>query len=61
MATRVKCPICNATVPWTPDNPYRPFCSERCKLTDLGAWASGQYALSNRAPEEGSSAEEGTD
>jgi len=28
-------------VEWSRDNPYRPFCSERCKLVDLGAWAAG--------------------
>ena len=26
-------------------NPFRPFCSERCKMSDLGAWASGDYAI----------------
>ena len=35
----VACPTCKATVKWTSQNPYRPFCSERCKLIDLGAWA----------------------
>lgn len=36
----VKCPHCGKTVTWTPENSYRPFCSERCKLIDLGEWAS---------------------
>lgn len=27
------------------ENPWRPFCSEKCKLTDLGRWASGEYRL----------------
>jgi len=32
-------------VPWTRDNQYRPFCSERCKLIDLGDWAAGKHAI----------------
>jgi endogenous inhibitor of DNA gyrase (YacG/DUF329 family) len=40
MAT-VKCPNCGATVPWTSASPYRPFCSQRCKLIDLGDWLTG--------------------
>ncbi|MEX5215006.1 MAG: DNA gyrase inhibitor YacG [Nitrospiraceae bacterium] len=38
------CPICKTPVTWQ-DNPARPFCSERCKLIDLGRWASGQYRI----------------
>jgi endogenous inhibitor of DNA gyrase (YacG/DUF329 family) len=30
---------------WSTDNPYRPFCSERCKLIDLGQWAAGAYRI----------------
>lgn len=30
---------------WSTDNKFRPFCSERCKLIDLGAWADGSYAI----------------
>lgn len=41
MALRVKCPECGQLVEWDENNPYRPFCSERCKLVDLGEWASG--------------------
>lgn len=40
----VKCPRCGEPAKWT-DNPYRPFCSERCKVIDLGAWASGGYVI----------------
>lgn len=39
---RVRCPICHKKVVWK-ENPYRPFCSERCKLIDLGEWASEHY------------------
>ena len=41
----VACPQCGARVEWTPANPWRPFCSERCKLIDLGAWASESYRV----------------
>lgn len=41
----VQCPTCKKTIPWSADNPYRPFCSERCKLIDLGAWADGSYNI----------------
>ncbi|MBS1209887.1 MAG: hypothetical protein H6R19_2285 [Proteobacteria bacterium] len=39
----VSCPQCGRAVVWGAESPYRPFCSERCKLIDIGAWASGQY------------------
>ena len=38
------CPRCHTPTTWT-DNPNRPFCSERCKLIDLGAWASEDYKI----------------
>ena len=38
----VPCPRCGKRVPFE-GNPFRPFCSERCKLIDLGNWASGAY------------------
>jgi endogenous inhibitor of DNA gyrase (YacG/DUF329 family) len=41
----VKCPGCGKPAVFEPSNPYRPFCSERCKLIDLGAWAEGKYAV----------------
>ncbi len=39
-----KCPICNKIVEWR-DNPYRPFCSERCKLIDFGHWDDEDYRV----------------
>ena len=42
---RLSCPTCQRPVLWNDDYPYRPFCSERCKLVDLGAWASGDRAI----------------
>jgi hypothetical protein len=41
---RIKCPTCKKWTEWK-DNPYRPFCSERCKLIDLGRWASEEYRI----------------
>ncbi|MBI4524885.1 MAG: DNA gyrase inhibitor YacG [Deltaproteobacteria bacterium] len=40
----VRCPICRAEVSWE-GNPHRPFCSERCRLIDLGAWTEGKYRI----------------
>ena len=40
--TVVNCPICEKEVIWSPDSPYRPFCSKRCQTIDLGEWASEQ-------------------
>lgn len=42
---KVKCPQCGERVEYSTANPYRPFCSERCKTVDLGAWASDRYAI----------------
>ena len=39
------CPQCRKPVHWRTDNPHRPFCSERCKLIDLGDWASEKNAI----------------
>lgn len=41
----VSCPQCGKSVAWAPNSPYRPFCSERCKLLDLGAWAEESYRI----------------
>ncbi len=38
------CPICGKKSVWE-DNPFRPFCSERCRLIDLGKWASEDYRI----------------
>jgi endogenous inhibitor of DNA gyrase (YacG/DUF329 family) len=52
----MKCPICHRPTPYRTDNPFRPFCSERCKLIDFGAWADGEYSVpseeSPRLPDE---------
>jgi endogenous inhibitor of DNA gyrase (YacG/DUF329 family) len=41
----VVCPRCGKGVEWGPQSPWRPFCSERCKLIDLGAWATEKYRV----------------
>ncbi|QTP58864.1 DNA gyrase inhibitor YacG [Billgrantia antri] len=41
----VACPQCQKKVVWSEKNPYRPFCSERCKLIDLGAWADESHRI----------------
>lgn len=52
MATVVNCPTCGKKVEWTEKNKYRPFCSERCKQIDLGAWAEEKYAIPAVTPPE---------
>jgi hypothetical protein len=41
----VSCPTCQRPVEWSPVSPYRPFCSERCKLIDLGEWFEERRAI----------------
>ncbi|WP_034618538.1 DNA gyrase inhibitor YacG [Chitinibacter tainanensis] len=45
----VLCPICKAQTEYSTSNPFRPFCSERCKLIDLGEWASEKYRVADSA------------
>lgn len=48
---KIFCPICRNATTWE-ENPWRPFCSERCKLIDLGAWASGSYRIEDTSSDE---------
>jgi uncharacterized protein len=48
---KIKCPRCGKETTFE-NNLYRPFCSERCKLLDLGSWISEKYTVSNIEPEE---------
>ena len=41
----VACPTCGKVVKWTQQNPFRPFCGERCKLIDLGEWAAERHHI----------------
>jgi len=43
--TLVRCPTCQRELEWSPDNKWRPFCSERCKLIDLGNWAAEKNVI----------------
>ena len=50
MESHVQCPTCGQTVAWTDASRWRPFCSERCKLLDLGAWADESHRIPGDAP-----------
>ena len=41
---QAKCPTCQRLIEWA-QAPYRPFCSERCRLIDLGAWLTERHAI----------------
>ena len=46
----VRCPACSGDSVYASHNAYRPFCSERCKNMDLGAWASESFRLPTETP-----------
>ncbi|HYF59867.1 MAG TPA: DNA gyrase inhibitor YacG [Burkholderiaceae bacterium] len=50
MAVEVDCPVCGRRTEYSPANRWRPFCSERCKLIDLGQWANDGYSIPGDAP-----------
>lgn len=56
------CPRCGNDVTWDASSPYRPFCSERCHLIDLGAWLSQEHGIpgeeTGAGPENGESGTE---
>jgi endogenous inhibitor of DNA gyrase (YacG/DUF329 family) len=49
----VACPTCGAQSPFVAANPWRPFCSERCRSIDLGGWASEAYSIPARDEDAG--------
>jgi endogenous inhibitor of DNA gyrase (YacG/DUF329 family) len=51
-APRVSCPTCKRELQWTEQFPFRPFCSERCKMVDLGAWFAEERRVPGEAPDE---------
>ena len=59
-ARTVPCPACAKPTLYAPSNPWRPFCCERCKLMDLGAWATESYRIPAKPPEDGSEPDEGS-
>jgi len=48
----VKCPTCGKMVEWSTENKWRPFCSERCRLIDLGEWASERHRIPSETPKD---------
>ena len=46
---QVNCPTCGGKSVYAPSNPFRPFCSERCKNIDIGAWASENFRMPAQA------------
>jgi len=50
MTNQVRCPRCGAQTSFSSENKFRPFCSERCQLIDLGSWASGSYKIASTEP-----------
>ena len=50
MPATFKCPNCATKLVWSEALTFRPFCSERCKLIDLGAWASDGYVMQGNNP-----------
>jgi endogenous inhibitor of DNA gyrase (YacG/DUF329 family) len=51
MTAIVDCPVCARKTEFSPANRWRPFCSERCKMIDLGQWASGSYVIPGDPPD----------
>lgn len=49
----VTCPTCGKEMEWDINNRFRPFCSERCKLIDLGKWANEEYRVEQRERDSG--------
>ena len=50
--TQVACPTCKKPVNWIAEEAYKPFCSERCKLIDLGDWATEAHKIPGEAVHE---------
>ena len=53
----VDCPICAKSVPWNSDSEFRPFCSKKCQLIDLGEWASEERKIAAKPSEQPSAQE----
>ena len=52
MLMQIKCPKCGREILYDPANPFRPFCSERCKMIDLGRWLMEDYRVPAQAGDE---------
>ena len=44
---QVDCPTCKRSVEWVPESEFRPFCSKKCQLIDLGDWATEAHAIAS--------------
>ena len=51
-AKRVSCPSCKREIPWSAESAWRPFCSERCRLIDLGDWFAEKRRIAEDVPNE---------
>jgi endogenous inhibitor of DNA gyrase (YacG/DUF329 family) len=60
-ARKVPCPTCGEPSVFEPFNPYRPFCSERCRLIDLGAWADEAYRVPGKPADDANGGSEEQD
>ena len=52
MSRQPTCPTCERAIEWTEEFPYRPFCSERCRLIDLGAWLTEEHRIAGEPLED---------
>jgi uncharacterized protein len=52
MPHQVHCPTCGRPIDWSEATPYRPFCSERCRLIDFGAWLSEEHRIPAESSQE---------
>jgi endogenous inhibitor of DNA gyrase (YacG/DUF329 family) len=51
MPATVKCPTCGRSIEWSDQSPFRPFCSERCRVIDLGAWLTEKHVIPSQEAE----------
>jgi len=61
MSKTVACPHCGRPVVWGEESPFRPFCSERCRLIDLGGWLDESYRIQDDAQAPGGGTSEPID
>jgi endogenous inhibitor of DNA gyrase (YacG/DUF329 family) len=54
-----RCPTCRKAVVWE-GNPHRPFCSERCRIVDLGDWAAERYRVAGDPLRDDDDSDDGT-
>ena len=52
-APKLNCPTCGRAIEWSPQYPFRPFCCERCKLIDLGAWLKEERRIPGQGMDDG--------